>query len=218
MATKDNSWVESSDILSLFPTFVWKIQSTPEFYEKVNAQIRNALNELNPDPSGIPPGSSWQSNQQLHKREELADLASCILAATKTVLRFLKISYDAVEITGCWANISSTGAPHAMHSHPNNFLSGVYYVQTQPGADTVNFHDPRPQSSIIRPPVTELTAQNTDQVVVKVSPGMLLLFPAYLWHSVAPNESEDLRISVSFNLMFALFAENLSAPLWGSSR
>ncbi len=46
-------------------------------------------------------------------------------------------------------------------------------------ADTVNFHDPRSQTGIIRPPVTELTAENTDQVVVKVSDGTLLMFPSW---------------------------------------
>jgi ectoine hydroxylase-related dioxygenase (phytanoyl-CoA dioxygenase family) len=61
----------------------------------------------------------------------------------------------------------------------------------------------------------KLTAQNTDQVVVKVSRGTLLMFPAYLWHSVARNESDEIRISISFNLMFSSFAENLSRPLWG---
>ncbi len=214
MSTIDDSWIEESDILSIFPTFVWKIQSSPEFHQDVNSKVLKALNQLNPELAGIPPGSSWQSNQQLHKREEIIDLVSCIHATAKTVLRFLNVSYDAVEITGCWANVNSTGASHAIHSHPNNFLSGVYYVQVQPGADTVNFHDPRPQTGIIRPPITELTAQNTDQVVVNVSKGTLLMFPAYLSHSVSRNESGQPRISISFNLMFSLFAENLSEPLW----
>ena len=214
MLTKDDNWIEDSDILSIFPTFVWTIQSTPKFYEKVNAKILKALNGLNPDLADIPPGDSWQSHQQLHKRKEFIDLVPHILTTSKTVLQFLKVSYDAVEITGCWANINSTGASHAMHSHPNNFLSGVYYVQTQAGADSVNFHDPMPQTGIIRPPVTELTVQNTDQVVVNVSEGTLLMFPAYLSHSVSPNESDKLRISISFNLMFSLFAENLGEPLW----
>jgi uncharacterized protein (TIGR02466 family) len=105
-----------------------------------------------------------------------------------------------------------------MHSHPNNFLSGVYYVQVQEGADTINFHDPRPQTGIIRPPVTELTAYNTDQVVVKVQTATLLLFPAWLPHSVSPNESGETRISVSFNVMFSAFAEEMSKPLWGEER
>jgi uncharacterized protein (TIGR02466 family) len=214
MSTIDDNWIDESDILSIFPTFVWKIQSSPEFHQNVKSKILKALNQLNPDLSDIPLGSSWQSNQQLHKSEEIIELVSRINTTAKTVLRFLKVSYDAVEITGCWANVNSTGASHAIHSHPNNFLSGVYYVQVQPGADTVNFHDPRPQTSIIRPPVTELTSQNTDQVVVKVNNGTLLMFPAYLSHSVSRNESGQSRISISFNLMFSLFAENLSEPLW----
>jgi hypothetical protein len=53
-------------------------------------------------------------------------------------------------------------------------------IRTHPGADTINFHDPRSQSGIIRPPVVELTAENTDQVVVRVKDGTMLVFPAYL--------------------------------------
>ncbi len=214
MLIQDDNWIENSDILSIFPTFVWKIQSTPKFYNKVNPKILKSVKGLNPDLADMPPGGSWQSHQQLHKRKEFNDLVPHILTTAKTVLQFLKINYDAIEITGCWANINSTGATHAIHNHPNNFLSGVYYLQTPAGADTVNFHDPRPQTGIIRPPVSELTAQNTDQVVVNVSEGTLLMFPAYLCHSVSRNESDKNRISISFNLMFSLFAENLSEPLW----
>ena len=93
--------------------------------------------------------------------------------------------------------------------------SGVYYVQIQPGADNINFHDRRPQTSIIRPPVTELTAYNTDQVVVSVAEGMLLLFPAWLAHSVSANCSDRQRISISFNVMFAEYEKRMSPPLWG---
>ena len=111
-------------------------------------------------------------------------------------------------------NVLAPGKEHRAHSHPNNFLSGVYYVKTRVGADTVNFHDPRPQTRIIRPPVTELTADNTDQVVVKVKDGTLLLFPAWLEHSVDENRSVEERISVSFNLMFAGYSGSMSAPMW----
>ena len=100
------------------------------------------------------------------------------------------------------------------HCHSNNFLSDVYYVRTHPGTDTINFHDPRNQTSVIRPPVVELTAENTDQVVVKVKNGTLLVFPTYLQHSVDANMSKEERISISFNIMFSFFAENLSKSLW----
>jgi ectoine hydroxylase-related dioxygenase (phytanoyl-CoA dioxygenase family) len=73
----------------------------------------------------------------------------------------------------------------------------------------------RPQTGIVRPPVTELTPYNTDQVVVSVSTGTLIVFPAWLPHSVDANESAKERISVSFNVMFAAFAETMGHPLWG---
>jgi uncharacterized protein (TIGR02466 family) len=215
MSEKDK-WMEASDVLSIFPTCIWKIQLTSEFRQKVNSKILQVINQIKPDLAEIPAGGSWQSGQDLHNREQLVDLISCIDSTAQTILQFLKVGYDTIEITGCWANINASGASHAIHSHPNNFLSGIYYVHTHPGADSVNFHDPRPQTGIIRPPVTELTSQNTDQVVVTVSDGMLLMFPSYLAHSVAPNESDKLRISISFNMMFSLYTERLSKPLWGS--
>ncbi len=127
---------------------------------------------------------------------------SQIQRAAEAVLDFLKIGSGALEITGCWANVSSPGAHHRMHTHPNNFLSGVYYVRVANGTDTINSHDPMPQAAIIRPAVTRLT---------------LILFPAWLPHSVDTSRSDRKRISVSFNLMFASYAETMSAPLWGTS-
>ena len=160
------------------------------------------------------PGRLGSRPRDLHERPEISALVSCIRRSARSVIQFLKIGSEDFEITGCWANVNAPGASHAVHSHPNNFLSGVYYVQVQPGGDTINFHDPRIQTGIIRPPVTELTQENTDQVVVSVSDGMLLVFPSYLQHSVASNQSDAERISVSFNIMFSAYTENLSRPLW----
>jgi polyhydroxyalkanoate synthesis regulator protein len=47
-----------------------------------------------------------------------------------------------------------------------------------------------------------------------VTNGTLLMFPSYLEHSVDANTDLQERISISFNLMFSSFAENLSQPLW----
>ena len=44
---------------------------------------------------------------------------------------------------------------------------------------------------------------------------MLLVFPAWLPHSVDANASERPRVSVSSNLMFSSYAERLGSPLWG---
>ncbi|MBI2316604.1 MAG: 2OG-Fe(II) oxygenase family protein [Betaproteobacteria bacterium] len=197
----------------MFPTLVWKVQIEAGRCEAINAAILAAVARIRPE-APLAAGQGWQSGQALHQLEELRDLNACVERSARSVLRFLKIAYDDLEITACWANILARGAAHKAHSHPNNFLSGVYYVQTDPAIDAINFHDPRSQTAVIRPPVAELTAENTDQVVVRVRNGMLLLFPSYLEHSVDANAGENERISVSFNIMFSAFTEKLAKPLW----
>ena len=215
MASEGESWSQTPEVRRLFPTFVWKAQLRPEVYEPLNSLILGRLGAMRRELPPLARGEAWQSGHGLHSLSEFRTLVSSIHAAAERVLEFLRIGSSELRITGCWANISATGAEHRTHSHPNNFLSGAYYVQVQAGANTVNFHDPRAQPAIIRPPVTELTAYNTDQVVVEVGTGTLLVFPAWLPHSVDANRSENPRISVSFNVMFAAFAETMGEPLWG---
>ena len=198
----------------MFPTLVWKIQLRAKLHEVMDAKILAVLARLRRDAPQLASGQGWQSDQTLHELEEFRDLISCVDKAAKSVLRFLRIGYDAVEITGCWATVLGKGAAHRAHGHPNNFLSGVYYVRTHAGADTISFHDPRNQTGIIKPPVVELTGENTDLVVVSVKNGTLLIFPSYLQHSVDTNMSEEERMSISFNIMFSSFTENLSRPFW----
>jgi len=205
----------SSEVIRLFPTFVWKSRLESAARATVQRAILDVLAVLRsglPDPA---PGEIWQSRHGLHEEAQLEPLVRQIRQGVEQVLAFLRTPGPAFEITGLWANIAATGGATRMHSHPNNFLSGVYYVQVQAGADTINFHDPRPQTAIVRPPTTELTAYNTDQVVVAVEEGTLLVFPAWLVHSVDPNRSDRLRISMSFNVMFSSYAETMSEPLWG---
>ena len=198
----------------LFPTLIWRAELANDVRTRIDAGVLDAMAELRRTLPPLKAGEGWQSKPNLHEREAFAELVIAIDAATAQILDFLKIGHHGVAITGCWLNVLAPGRAHAMHSHPNNFLSGVYYVKTQAGADTVNFHDPRAQTRIIRPPVTALTADNTDQVVVKVKDGTLLLFPAWLEHSVDENRSTAERISVSFNLMFSGYVETMGKPMW----
>lgn len=205
-------WIVSSEAIPLFPTFVWKTQLTPDVTQSMNDRIGRVLKTMSPDPER---GQAWQSRHGLHELEEFAELIEYISDSTTTALEFLKSGYQKFEVTACWATVNAPGRGHSKHTHPNSFLSGVYYVQTQSGADTINFHDPRVQPALIRPPVTELVAANADQAVITVADGTLLLFPSWLEHSVDVNASERMRISLSFNSMFSDYTSQLCKPLWG---
>jgi uncharacterized protein (TIGR02466 family) len=214
MVKEIGAWLEASDVIPMFPTLVWKILLNAELRDAIDPKILATLETLRRDLPTLKPGQGWQSETTLHQRAEFQQLISCVSKVADSILRFLRIGQEPFEITGCWATVLAKGAIHKAHSHPNNFLSGVYYVRIQPGADTIYFHDPRSQARVIRPPVVELTAENTDQVVVRVRNGNLLMFPSYLEHSVDANMSAEERISISFNIMFSSFAEKLSKPLW----
>jgi uncharacterized protein (TIGR02466 family) len=214
MAEKSAGWLETSDVIPMFPTLVWKVLLNAELRDAIDARVLATLQSLRHDLPRLAPGHGWQSEQTLHQREEFQELMSCVRNVAESILRFWRIGEEAIEVTGCWATVLAKGATHKAHSHPNNFLSGVYYVRIHPGADTINFHDPRSQTRVLRPPVVELTAENTDQVVVRVTDGTLLMFPSYLEHSVDTNMSAEERVSISFNVMFSSFVEKVSRPLW----
>ncbi len=117
-------------------------------------------------------------------------------------------------IIGCWASISAIRTRHQAHTHPNNYLSGVYYVQVAEGADSITVDDPRPQAMTIAPPTRVNTPENARKMHLSVKTGTLLMFPSWLPHSVEINKSSEERISVAYNLMFTSFGEKMATPQW----
>lgn len=203
------------EVIRLFPSFVWKARLGSEVRAAARVAILDEVSAKRGGAADPEAGQVWQSRHGLHRAPALEPLVIHLRLGVEQVLAFLHVGAAPFEITGLWVNVAAPGGAVRMHNHPNNFLSGVYYVQVQEGADTINFHDPRPQTAVVRPPVSELTAYNTDQVVVRVEEGTLLVFPSWLVHSVEPNRSDRVRISASFNAMFSSYAETMGGPLWG---
>ncbi len=214
MAVTQAPTVDSTEIVPLFPTLIWKMQLARDTYEPINANIKTKLAALAQTTPGLAPGGKLQTDQTLHHLPEFQELKGIINTAATGVLDFLKIVYASLELTGCWANISPPGDGHRPHTHPNNYLSGVYYVQTQGGANTISFDDPRPQTNIISPITSEITDENAGQIHITTREGLLVLFPSWLQHQVPRNKSQRARISVAFNIMFSQFGETMSQPKW----
>lgn len=208
---------EKSSVLSFFPTFVWVYDLTAESAQALNAALGPLIMaELAPDGRAREvrgnEGHSLQSATDLHERPEFAPLVAHAEQAGQQILKFLEHAPAPLRITGCWANVSAPYAHHREHSHPNNFLSGVYYVAAPRGGDSINFHDPRPQAHVVAPQVASESLKHASSVNVDVKPGRLVFFPAWLRHSVDPNQGEGPRISIAFNLMFEDFRAAQSKP------
>ena len=200
-------------MVPLFPTYLWKIEFPNELIQSINRSILPLI-ERKLQNTPITPEKVLQTEQNLHLEPEFAELVKYIYLYANNALEYLEFDYEAIQITGCWANISGKGNTHRRHSHPNNYFSGVYYVEAPPGSNNIMFHDPRSQCDTIKPPVKKMTFNNTDHMLAEVTPGTMLLFPAWLHHSVPANRVADRRVSVAFNLMFQKFAETMSSPMW----
>ena len=203
-------------ILTFFPTYSWVHDLRPEDYRLLNDQIAAKVEELMSPRPQLPPGEIWQTDQVLHELPEFSGFCRFVEAAATGALEFMNVRHEGFVISGCWANVSPPGAGHFGHTHPNNYLSGVYYVRTPPGANSITFHDPRIQTNIIAPHFNKTDQHNSSSATVPVQEGRMILFPSWLLHSVLPSQSSEERMSISFNIMFDDFAHTMAHPRWRS--
>jgi len=100
-----------------------------------------------------------------------------------------------------WANINPPGGYNRPHVHPNSAYSGVYYIKTSPNCGELVCNDPRPGIQTCMPARRKGEPPKYLWREVRITPkeGRIIIFPAWLWHCVEPNKSDDARISVSFN-------------------
>ena len=107
-----------------------------------------------------------------------------------------------------WANINPPGGMNRAHMHPNCLWSGVYYVKAPKNCGHLKIDDPRAAASMCRPKMRE-RYNHPDTAPTRLwrehhyepIAGRCIMFPAWLVHCVDPNNSNDIRISVSFNFL-----------------
>lgn len=204
----------STSVQEFFPTLVWTVDLQPAFADSLNRKLLAELQRVTEPRKALRPGETWQTDPDMQRRPEFAELTGLMSKAIKAALDFLQVDYTDFAITGCWANFNPTGGLNSAHTHPNNFLSGVYYVQIPTGADSIEFTDPRPAAVACMPPAKQLNRFNGNRMSVQVKPGRIVLFPSWLSHNVPVNRTEQERVSIAFNAMFTTFGETMSAPLW----
>ena len=184
----------------LFPTSVWV--HVLNDHQALNDGLVEALHGLRQSDTGTASGeASWQSGGDLHGLPAFQPLAKIFGAATEGVLDFLKCQYERSEITDCWANIGQSGQTHQVHTHPNNFLSGVYYVRAPKDCGDIVFQDPRRQAVVLVPRYTERNVFNASTHSLTPKEGTLIMFHSWFQHAVETNRCGQERISIAFNVM-----------------
>ena len=109
-----------------------------------NARLKAEIEKIISPRPKVPSGSNWQTPQDLHTRPAFADFTRLVEIVARSVAQYLQVEQYPMMITGCWANINPPGTYHPTHNHPNNYLSGVYYVAVPETGSHLIFQDPRP--------------------------------------------------------------------------
>lgn len=189
-----------AEVVQLFPTCVWEYELSSA--ADLNRELSTAIEALRASTTSRSRESgTWQSVGDLHERPEFKNFMEVIIAAASGILEYLKIPSEGIIVTNCWVNVNYQGYAHHRHSHPNNLLSGVYYVKIPPGSGKIVFEDPRPQAGVLVPAFSEITPQNSAKHSFEVAEGRLLFFPSWLQHSVEAQTAEEERISIAFNMV-----------------
>eukprot|EP00051_Salpingoeca_urceolata_P018759 m.266296 g.266296 ORF g.266296 m.266296 type:complete len:280 (+) comp19274_c0_seq5:196-1035(+) len=133
----------------------------------------------------------WE--QFFAQRQDVKQLLKFFHWATDLYLGALGQSDD--DIAGrsrsvhAWATVNKDCIGHSVHTHPDNMVSGVYYLQVPEDAGPIVFEDPRGGL----PPFD-------DTEVIHPKEGDLILFPSWLRHKVEPTPGAEPRISLAFNM------------------
>ncbi|MGM0563757.1 MAG: TIGR02466 family protein [Pseudomonadota bacterium] len=110
-------------------------------------------------------------------------------------------------LTSAWANVNHTHQWNVPHQHLPSDWSGVFYAAVdeqveETGGDCgqLMLFNPMPLGDRYRREST---------VNYKPKTGLMLLFPSYLLHMVAPHTSSAERVTIAFNLRVPLTTEEI---------
>ena len=103
---------------------------------------------------------------------------------------------DDFSFNGVWSVRLRPGGYHANHIHPLGWISSACHLVTPQGVDSgqdgwLSFGQPGIPTD---PP---LAAEH----FVKPEPGVLVLFPSYMWHGTAPFHGEGMRLTAAFDVL-----------------
>lgn len=143
---------------------------------------------------------NWQSFPKLHTDRLYNSLTDKVIYYSKNVFDTLHYKYEKFVITDMWSNVLKPGEMHRPHTHSNNILSGVFYVQAEK-ASGLTFYDPRSQAVVLNPTKTINNLDNASIINYDSITNRMILFPSWLQHYVPTNITKENRISIAFNIM-----------------
>ena len=182
----------------LFPTCIHIFEY--ENFEFVKDElVQHVYEEKDRDPKGriVSNRGGWQSRDFV-KDDKIFSIIGKIFCELPILNKEISFSLD------CWFNINKKGSYNTKHVHPTSDFSGVFWLKTSMNCGNIVFESPNNFSSFreIQSYTEKFKTDTGCTHGYSFNPveGKMLIFPSSLEHEVQPNESDEDRISVSFNI------------------
>lgn len=187
-----------------FPTPIWNYK-----FSNVNTcQFDEAIKycyEVRKNSPGrvLSNAGGWQSNS-LHFNYFIESPLAPFFKEISPLLNELAVEVASPNVLNfgyAWININKKGDKNILHSHPNCFFSGVFYLRDKNSKikfvknyDISNWWKESMQSE-------SNTLSTFNEIEFTPHAGDLIIFPSWLQHYVDYNEYDSERISISFNII-----------------
>lgn len=145
----------------------------------------------------------WQSPSDFYLDDSFSEFSNYIIQNSLIALTHYNLEF---ELSNMWININRRGDYNIIHDHPGSTISGVLWVKTPKNCGSLVFHSPHSfvQHLLLQNVDSEIAKEQNyyDNYMFNPKEGTMIIFPSDLKHGVEPNESDEDRISIAFNLNY----------------
>jgi uncharacterized protein (TIGR02466 family) len=191
----------TTEVGSIFPTTVWAFQSDGV----LDVATKKCLDIARENEGRkLSNRGGFQSDLiEIGNVPEFSEIFDFFNQCLREVETFATQEYKCpinlrMQRNGGWINVNGKGDFNIPHVHPNTAFAFVYYLQVDDPKSTLAFH--RPDLSNHYPFDNFGTDFYGKRAHCKVSPGLGVMFPAWMMHEVYENTSEIPRVSIAINV------------------
>jgi len=185
----------------IFPTPIWQDILTCDLYA-----MRRYIASVKESSEGrkVSNVGGWQSND--YQPEELLDTpVSQLISIIEKRMKLCFGDYGCTvnpKLGNIWFNVNGPGSYNSTHIHTDSVLSGVFYIFCPEDSGSIIFERQSQDQYVLG----TYCRNNLEKIAsthwrYNPKPNMLLMFPAWIPHSVEINNSDRDRISISFNVV-----------------
>ena len=193
------------EVLLFFPEPIFKYKF--EDYENFNKDLKTYIYDLQKESSEGQIKSNrggWHSPNFTLKDKSSIQFKFALEIQKYILKSFQKLGWKTentnITITSMWAIINKKNDFNVLHTHPNSYLSAAYYVSAPKNCGRFHIENSNLARRHSYPKIKQNNELNAMVAGLDINEGDLLIFPGYLPHKVAMNESDQDRIVISFNV------------------